>query len=211
MEHPSHPLLLLKLPASCPNTPSSLYTDFWACAAGQVPSLSLFPRKCNNVLRSSRKWSLEVFLRKGGRSGRRERNRGDRGECPQDTAGLGWGRCSRQRWARLPAVPEHRPRSRRSRSSGAGSGTRPPPSGTRAPRDRQVPGKHTPITAARRETGLVPLCQQEGDGEDADGEPLRASPGSLRQPGSSLLIIVNRVRTQMTGKLVGRQVRLLRS
>lgn len=42
-------------------------------------------------------------------------------------------------------------------------------------------------------------------------EPLGAGAGSLRQPGSALLVILSKARTQMTGKLAGLQVRLLHS
>lgn len=107
-------------------------------------------RKCDNALCDSRKCSFGEFLRKGGR--RERRTRGARCECRRDPAGLRWGRCGRQGRIMLPGSA-----AARSRESRAGNGSRPPPSGTKAPRD----GKHTPIM---RETGLFPLCQQEWGG-----------------------------------------------
>lgn len=126
----------------------------------------------------------------------------------------------------------------------------PPPAGSRrapglavAPARRRAAPRHRGTARTPKNThpsrrqdgkrGFSLSAGRKGMEGTLPGEPLRASPGSLRQPGSSLPIPafyhpwthangsgraisrksdgLNKVHTQMTGKPVGLQVRLLSS
>lgn len=103
------------------------------------------------------------------------------GSAGDDAAGRGDGRRSRGR-----ALPEHLPEPRWPRRTRAEPGLAVPPARRRAaPRHRGTPSprKHTPIQAARRETGLFPPCQQEGDGGDAAQGAPQSQPGEPEAAG----------------------------
>lgn len=165
MEHPGHPLLLLVLLPPLPE-----YTQRSPLIFGlglQDRCFLSLSRKRNNALHYSLKCSFRVFLGKGGRRGRRERrNGGDRCERPQETAvvyagddalGRDDAGCPLCRSISPGAAPRPGPG-----RTGAGNGTRPPPSGTKAPRDAQSPKNTRPSRRQDEKWGFPLSASRSG-------------------------------------------------
>lgn len=212
MEHPGHPPLLLVLLTPCPNTPSALYTDFWPWAAGQV--LSLSPSNAITRCITAASAALGCFRGKGeGGQTREKKSRRQLWASPGHSQGPLGTMQPAEAMAGAPGAGHCRSISR-SRAGPAGPGLSRgwqchPPA---AERHQGTEGRPAPenIRPSRRQDGKrgfsLPASRRGMEGT-LPRVPLRASPGSLRQPGSSLLVILNKACGQTTGKLVGLRTR----